>query len=35
VCPPDGEPVVMMTGVEVAVAATVEVRLRIETGRLP
>jgi hypothetical protein len=35
VCPPDGKPVVMMTGVEVAAAATVEVRLKDESGRLP
>jgi hypothetical protein len=27
--------VVMMTGVEVAAAATVEVRLKVESGRLP
>jgi len=35
VCPPDGKPVVMMTGVEVAAAATMEVRLKDESGRLP
>jgi hypothetical protein len=35
VCPPDGKPVVMMTGVEVAAAATLEVRLKVESGRLP